>query len=343
MTEIVDKRRPRKRISLSDVLMKLGPLLALFILGIAMGIATPKFVNYYNFMNILKQTSINFMISAGMLVVLITAGIDLSVGSTTALATCIMGVLVKSGVHNVCILIVSAMAVAIAVGYINGILLTKLHLPHPFVSTLGTRSIVLGVALLITDATPIGFINKDVDSLLLLGSKTIFGFPISFIAVIIVVVIYHIFLNKTMLGRQLYCVGGNPEAARLSGINSDKVLTIAYTISGAMTGIAGIIMAGRVSTASATAGATFDMDSIASCIIGGASFMGGKGTIFGVLIGSLLISTIRNGLNLLGAQNDIQYIVIGAVIIVAVLIDVTRGQMEQRARRIAQEKVIEER
>ena len=341
MTKTLKENELNKGFNISEVIMKLGPLLALFVLAFAMSIATPKFLNYYNIMNIFKQTSINFMIAAGMLVVLITAGIDLSVGSNTAFAACVMGVMVQSGITNVFVLMMGALLSTMVIGYINGLLLTKLHLPHPFVSTMGTRSIVLGLALLITNATPIGFFNKDVDSLLLLGSKTIAGFPVSFVAVIIVMFIYHVFLNKTALGRQLYCVGGNPEAARLSGINSDRVLQIAYTISGAMTGVAGIIMAGRVSTASATSGATFDMDAIAACIIGGASFMGGKGSIFGVLIGALLISTIRNGLNLLGAQNDIQYIVIGAVIIIAVLIDVTRTQMEQNARRMAQAKSID--
>ena len=341
MTNSILRGISDKKLSAKEIVMKMGPLLALLVLSIIMSLSTPKFLNYFNIMNIFKQTSINFMIASGMLIVLITAGIDLSVGSNAAMAACVMGVMLQSGITNVFLLIIGAMLSSMLVGYINGVLLTKLHLPHPFVSTMGTKFIVLGFALLITNATPIGFINKGVDPLLVLGSKTIYGFPVSFIAVIIVMFGYHVFLNKTALGRQLYCVGGNPEASHLSGINSGKVLRIAYTISGAMTGLAGIILVGRVSTASATVGTTFDMDSIAACIIGGASFMGGKGSIFGVLIGALLISTIRNGLNLLGAQNDIQYIVIGLVIIVAVFIDVTRSRLEQNARRLAQAKSID--
>ena len=147
--------------------------------------------------------------------------------------------------------------------------------------------------------------------------------------------LFSVFLNKSALGRQIYCVGGNAEAARLSGIKSKNVLTFVYSLSGFMCGLAGVLLVGRVASANATSGMTYDTDAIASCIIGGASFSGGKGTIWGTMIGALLISIIRNGLNLLGTKNDIQYIVIGAVIILAVTIDVTRGKVEAKARRLA--------
>lgn len=321
--------------NVKDLLMKLGPLMALFLLCIVLSIATDKFFNYSNFMNVFKQAAINCFIASGMLVVLITAGIDLSVGSTCVLAACTMGVMVEKGITNPVLLIVAALLVGAAVGWVNGFLLTKLKLPHPFVSTMGTKNVILGLALFITGATPIGFQNKGVDSILFLGAKTIGGFPISFIAVIVAFVLFHFFLNKTQLGRQIYCVGGNAEASRLSGINSDRVLSFVYTLSGTMSAIAGIILVGRVSSANANAGLTFDTDAIAACIIGGASFNGGKGTIWGTLIGALLIAVIRNGLNLLGAQSDIQYIVIGLVIIAAVFIDVSREAMEAKARRLA--------
>lgn len=324
-----------KKVSVKSIISKLGPLLALFILCAILSIASDKFLSYGNFMNIIKQASINCFISAGMLVVLITAGIDLSVGFNCVLATCVMGVGMQAGIKNSFVLMAAAILVSVLIGYINGNLLTRLDLPHPFVSTLGMKFITWGVALYITSATPIGFKNQDVDGILFLGSKTINGFPVSFIAVIIVFCIMHVFLTKTKLGRQIYCAGGNPEAARLSGIDSKKVLRITYTIAGLMCGIAGIILAGRVSTANANAGTTYDTDAIAACIIGGASFTGGKGSIWGTMTGALLIAVIRNGLNLLGAQTDIQYIIIGLVIIIAVLIDVTRGKAEARARKMA--------
>lgn len=324
-----------KRFGIKTVVSKLGPLLALLILCVILSIASDKFLSYNNFMNIIKQASINCFISAGMLVVLITAGIDLSVGFNCVLATCVMGVGMKAGITNSCILMTAAILVSVLVGYINGNLLTRLDLPHPFVSTLGMKFITWGIALYITSATPIGFKNQGVDGVLFLGSKTIKGFPVSFIAVIIVFSVMHVFLTRTKLGRQIYCAGGNPEAARLSGIDSQKVLRITYTIAGLMCGIAGIILAGRVSTANANAGTTYDTDAIAACIIGGASFTGGKGSVWGTMTGALLIAVIRNGLNLLGAQTDIQYIIIGLVIITAVLIDVTRGKAEARARKMA--------
>lgn len=146
----------------------------------------------------------------------------------------------------------------------------------------------------------------------------------------------HFFLNRTALGRSIYCVGGNPEAARMSGINSDNVLTFCYTLSGFMCALAGIVLVGRTGVANGTnAQQPYDTDAIAACIIGGASFMGGKGTMTGTMLGALIIAVIRNGLTLLGAQSDIQFIVVGMVIIIAVLIDVVRGQMEVRARRLA--------
>lgn len=317
--------------------MKLGPLVALFVLGIVLAIMLPgKFIRMSNFMNILKQASINCMIASGMLVVLITAGIDLSVGSNTVLGACLIGVLVQNfGITNPIILMLSAIMICTLMGFVNGTLLTRLDLPHPFVSTLGMKNVLLGLALLITNSTPVGFMNKGVDSTLFLGSQTINDFPISFIMVIVVFAVFHVFLTKSALGRQIYCVGGNAEAARLSGIKSKNVLTFVYSLSGFMCGLAAIILVGRVTTANATAGTTYDTDAIAACIIGGASFTGGKGTIWGTLLGAILIATIRNGLNLMGTKNDVQFIVIGAVIILAVAVDVIRNKMEAKARRLA--------
>lgn len=326
-----------KKMNVGDVLMKLGPLLALALLVVVFSIALPgKFFRMGNIMNILKQTSINCLIASGMLIVLITAGIDLSVGSNCVLAACTIGVLVQNfGIKNPVILIGGCVLVSTLAGVLNGVLLTRLELPHPFVSTLGMKNVLLGLALLITSSTAIGFTGKGVDSVLFIGKQTIGDFPLSFVLVIVVYIGFHVFLNHTVLGRQIYCVGGNAEAARLSGIRSKNVLTFVYGLSGFMCGLAGLVLVGRVATANATAGMTYDTDAIAACIIGGASFTGGKGTIWGTMIGALLIGTIRNGLNLFGTKNDIQYIVIGLVIILAVTIDVTRNKLEARARKAA--------
>lgn len=335
----------KKTISIKDLAQKLGPLIALAVTMVVFAVLVDggKFLLVSNQMNILKQASLNCLIAVGMLLCLITAGIDLSVGSNTVLCACVIGVLMQNfGITNPVILIIAGVFVSTCCGVLNGVLLTRLDLPHPFVSTLGIKNVLLGLALVITSSTSIGFTNKGVDSLLWFGQATVgqfgetnAGFPVSFILVVIVYIIFDIFLKRTALGRKIYCVGGNGEAARLSGIDSKNVLTIVYGISGFMCGLAGVVMCGRVATANATAGTTYDTDAIAACIIGGASFTGGKGTIWGTMIGALLMAVIRNGLNLMGASNDVQYIVIGAVIIVAVTIDVVRNKMEAKARRLA--------
>lgn len=323
----------------AGLMSKLGTLLALVILCIILSIATDKFLQVTNIMNVLKQTAVNALIASGMLVTLITAGIDLSVGANAITCACVMGMLKSMGVENTFVLILASLVVGTFIGWCNGMLLTRLHLPHPFVSTLGMKNILCGVALLVVQSKMISNFPKGVTWLgsYSVGSAGTFpGIPVSFIAVLLLFCVFHVFLNKTALGRQIYCVGGNPEAARLSGIDSKNVLTFCYSLSGFMCAIAAIVLIGRAGIANpANAIQPYDTDAIAACIIGGASFMGGKGTIWGTLIGALIIAVIRNGLTLLNAQSDIQYIVVGAVIILAVFIDVTREAMEAKARRLA--------
>lgn len=333
----------KKKSTVKELLEKLGTVMALLILIVIFCIVMPdKFPRIGNVMNILKQASINCLIASGMLCALITAGIDLSVGSNCVLCTCTIGVLVQNfGVTNAFILAVCGLAVSTFAGFINGTLLTRLDLPHPFVSTMGMKNVLLGIALVITGSKSIGFTNTGVDTLMWIGGGSVFkfgtfpGIPVSFILVILVFILFDIFLKKSALGRQIYCCGGNPEAARLSGIPSKNVLTFVYALSGFMAGLAGVVSVGRLASANANAGTTYDNDAIAACIVGGASFTGGKGTIWGTLIGAMIMAVIRNGLNLMGASNDLQYIVIGAVIILAVTIDVVRNKMEANARKMA--------
>ena len=340
----------KKKNSGKELLQKLGTLMALALLVLIFCVMMPdKFPRISNIMNIFKQASINCLIASGMLCALITAGIDLSVGSNCVLCTCTIGVLVQNfGITSMPLLIIAGLAVSTLAGFVNGILLTRLDLPHPFVSTMGMKNVLWGLALVITGSKSIAFTNTGIDGLMWIGGGSLFttyyegttkvkfpGIPFSFVLVIIVFIIFDIFLRKTALGRQIYCVGGNPEAARLSGIPSKNVLTFVYSLSGFMAGMAGVVSVGRLASANGNAGSTYDNDAIAACIVGGASFTGGKGTIWGTLIGALLMAVIRNGLNLMGASNDIQYIVIGAVIILAVTIDVFRNKAEAKARKMA--------
>ncbi len=328
-----------KSLNMKKILGKLGPLLALLVLSIILSVASPNFLTINNIMNILRQTGVNGLIASGMLVVLITAGIDLSVGANAVLCACVMGMLSdKFGIANPVVLLGACILTGVGVGCINGLLLTKLHLPHPFVSTLGMKNVLCGLALFVVSTKTIsGFPN----SVTWLGSANVFkngsfsGIPVAFLAMLLLFVCFHLLLNYTALGRTIYCVGGNPEATRLSGINADNVLIFVYSLSGFVCAIAGIVIVGRSGVANpVSAISPYDTDAIAACIIGGASFMGGKGTIWGTLIGALIISIIRNRLTLLNAASDVQYMVIGFVIIAAVFIDVTRHRMEAKARRL---------
>lgn len=325
---------------LSAVVKRLAPLLALLLLCVMMSFLHPGFLTTNNATNILRQTAVNGFISAGMLLTLITAGIDLSVGANAILTASVMGMLMsRMGVHNPAVLLLVAVVTGTVVGMVNGVLLTKLKLPHPFVSTLGMKNMLAGLALwVVATRTISGF----PDGVTWLGSADIgkgggfSGIPISFIILIVVFALFHVLLTRTPLGREIYCVGGNAEATRLSGINTDRVLIIVYSLSGLMASIAGIIIVGRSGVANpAQAMGPYETDAIAACIIGGASFTGGKGTIWGTLIGALIIAVLRNGLTLMNAASDVQFMVVGAVIILAVFIDVRRNVMEERARRLA--------
>lgn len=286
---------------------------------------------FNNLMSVLKQTTFTALLSTGMLLCLITAGIDLSVGANATFCACICGMLVKGGMTNSLVLIVIAIVAGILIGLINGLLLTRLHLPHPFVSTLGMKNFLWGASLLVVSSQ---MVSGFPDGVMALGSATIGGFPVSFIVVVVIYVIMHILLTRTSLGRSIYCAGGNMEATRLSGINAPNVLTFCYALSGFMAALAGIVSIGRSGICNgANAIQPYDTDAIAACVIGGASFMGGKGTMIGTMIGALIIATLRNGFTLLSIDSAVQNMVLGLVIIGAVLLDVTRESMAVKARR----------
>ena len=312
---------------------QLGTILALVIMCLFLAISNKNFYSYSNLMSILKQTAFNAFLAVGMLLCLITAGIDLSVGANAVFCACLMGALAKAGMSSGIVLMIIGIVAGGVVGFINGTLLTRLHLPHPFVSTLGMKNVLWGLALLVTGSQMINIFPASVQWL---GLTTIVGFPVSFIVVIVLYVIMHIFLSKTALGRSIYCAGGNMEATRLSGINTANVLTFCYTMSGIMAALAGIVSVGRSGICNgANATQPYDTDAIAACIIGGASFTGGKGTMFGTMLGCLIISVLRNGFTLLSIDSAVQNIVLGLVIILAVLMDVIRAQMEAKRRRLA--------
>lgn len=315
--------------SLKSMVAKFGSVLGLLILCVILSFASDQFLTFKNIMNIANQSALNSIISIGMLLTIITAGIDLSVGAMLALSICVMGVLISKYNVNPFLALLICLVVGAFLGFMNGIMLTKMKLPHPFISTLAMKNVARGLALIVTAASPISGFSKSVQ---FLGAEKVGAVPVSFILVIIVFIGFHIFLTRTAQGRYIYAVGGNPEAAKLSGINVPKTLVMVYTISGIMSALCGIVLVGRVNAAFPLAGLDYDSDAIAACIIGGASFMGGSGTVWGTLIGAMIMAVLRNGLNLLSVPADYQTVAIGLVIIGAVYVDVLRTQAQKKAK-----------
>lgn len=319
--EVMANPTSRKKIEMKSFVNKFGALLGLVLLTITLSILSPNFLKIDNIMNILRQSSINALLSMGMLLPILTAGIDLSVGSILALSIVVTGITtVGLGWPPIFGLLI-CVGVGMLAGLVNGLLLTKLRLPHPFISTLGTMNVYRGLALIITGASPIFGFSYLIN---FTGQANVGFVPFSFILVIVVAVIFHVFLTRSKTGRYIYAIGGNKEAARLSGIPVDRVLIKVYMISGLMAGLGGLVLIGRTNAASPIAGLTYELDAIAAVIIGGASFFGGVGTVWGTLIGAMIIAVLRNGLNLLGTSTDLQTVIIGLVIILAVYVDVLR-------------------
>ncbi len=319
-----DQAHKRK---MREMMQQLGALLGLLGLCVILTFSSEYFLTMDNIMNIARQSAINSLVALGMLLTILTAGIDLSVGSILALSIVLMGiVVVKMGMAPI-IGVIVCLSVGAFVGLVNGLLLTKMSLPHPFISTMGTQSVARGLALIVTAASPISNFPAEIQ---LLGGGFIGPVPISFILVILVYGIFHVVLNYTTVGRHIYAVGGNPEATRLSGINIQNVLLFVYTISGLMAALAGLVLVGRVNSAYPLAGLAYESDAIAAVIIGGASFMGGEGTVWGTLIGAMIMAVVRNGLNLLSVSSEMQTVAIGVVIILAVYVDVLRHKAAKK-------------
>jgi ribose transport system permease protein len=306
---------------------RVGPLLGLAILCVALAVASPHFLTVDNLLNVLRQSAINAVLALGQLMVIITAGIDLSIGSIVGLAIVLLAKMLRADVPAAaaCLLTV---ACGVGVGLVNGLLLTRLKLPHPFISTLGTMNVARGAALLIAGGVPISGMPAGFRNVL---AGELVRIPSPVIVAGLAYALAHVFLTRTVYGRDLYAIGGNREAARLCGIPVDRRLNMAYALSGGAAGLAAVVLAARMNSGFPLAGSGAELDAIAAVIIGGASFFGGVGTVGGTLIGALIIGFLRNGLNLLDVSAFWQMIVIGVVIVVAVFIDVLRQRVGRQA------------
>lgn len=295
---------------------KYKSLIGLVLLCIVITIVTPNFLSVSNITNVFTQVSVNAIIAIGMTFVILTGGIDLSVGSTLAISSAVGASIVKS-TGNVFLAIIVAAVIGIAVGLINGLLVSKGKL-QAFIVTLATMTIFRGATLVFTDGTPI---SKLPEAFVKIGNGKLGFMPIPVIITIIIAIIAVYALSQTRFGRYLYALGGNEDASRLSGINTDKIKTLVYVVSGFASAIAGVIITSRIGSASPNAGTGFELDAIAAVVIGGTSLAGGEGTITGTLIGALIIGVLNNGLNLMNVSPFYQSIVKGLVILIAVLLD----------------------
>lgn len=320
--------------ALSRFLESYGIILVVIVMMAILYATQPAtFLSAANISNILKQNAFAALLALGMFVVIITAGIDLSVGSVLALAMICLAVADRAGLPWPIVILVGPL-VGIASGLVNGLGYTMLKLPHPFIMTLGTLNIARGLTSLISQA-PISGLQPEVRYLgqqyYTLGLFTPpAGIPVSFFVVIVSAIGLWYFLNRTNMGRHIFAIGGNPQAARVSGINVDRVLVYVYAICGFFAGLAALLLAGRTDSGFPLAGVGAELDAIAAVIIGGASFFGGRGTVLGVLAGVLIMGLLRNGLNLNNISPFWQQILIGLIIIIAVYIDVLRRRAATR-------------
>lgn len=310
-----------KKKSVGDIIQEYGALLALVVLAVGIGVISPEFRSGSNLLSLLRQSSINGLIAFGMTGVILTGGIDLSVGSVLALTTALCASLIAKGIPAGVAMLV-ALLLGIVFGAVSGFMVTKGRL-QAFIATLITMTVYRGVTMIYTDGKPISGLG---DSFILkfIGKGTIFGVPFPAILLLVVFGILYFILNKTTFGRKVYATGSNSKCAQLVGVNIDRTKLIVYSLSGLMSALAGLILLSRLNSAQPTLGSGYELDAIAAVALGGTSMNGGRGKITGTLIGVLIIAVLNNGLNILGVSSYYQDVVKGIVILVAVLSDRNR-------------------
>jgi ribose transport system permease protein len=306
---------------------KLQSLIALFILCVVFGVLSDKFFTVANGLNVMRQISVNICIAVGMTLIILTAGIDLSVGSVLALCGAITAGLLKNGItlhaanlfigFTILGAILAGIVVGSLLGFFNGLVITKFKVP-PFVATLAMLTIARGLTMLYTNGFPISSFGS---SFTFIGGGWLLGLPVPVWIAAVIVIAAIIVTKKLKLGRYIFAIGGNENAAKLSGININRVKILVYTIAGALAAVGGIIVTARLDSAQPNAGTSYELDAIAAVVIGGTSLSGGRGSIWGTVLGALIIGVLNNGLVLLDVSPFWQQVVKGGVILLAVIID----------------------
>ncbi len=310
--------QPSKTNMMNTITQKLGPLLGLFLLVVIVSILNPSFLEPLNLLNLLRQVAINALIAFGMTFVILTGGIDLSVGAILALSSALTAGMMVAGVDPIVAILIGCILGAL-MGMVNGLFIT-IGKMAPFIATLATMTIFRGLTLVYTGGNPITGLGDNY-LFQLFGRGYFLGIPVPAITMILAFVFLFVLLHKTPFGRKTYAIGGNEKAALISGIKVTKVKIMIYSLSGMLAALAGAILTSRLNSAQPTAGTSYELDAIAAVVLGGTSLSGGKGQIFGTLIGALIIGTLNNGLNLLGVSSFYQMVVKGIVILIAVLLD----------------------
>lgn len=298
-------------------LSKYGILVALILICITITIITPKFLTLPNIMIIVTQVTINALLAFGVTFVIITGGIDLSLGSMVAVTSVVAASFAHPDTYPLAVPLILGIMVGLLFGAFNGFVITKGKVPA-FIVTLGTMTIGRGLALILSKGRPISNLSDEFN---FIGGGNILGIPFPIILLGVVFILCLLLLKKTVMGRYIYAVGGNEQAAKASGIEVNKVKMFVYTMSGGLAALAGIILTSRITTGQPNVGIGFELSAIAAAIIGGTSTSGGVGSITGTLLGALLIGVISNSLDLLNVTSYYQQVVMGLIIIGAVILD----------------------
>ncbi len=306
--------------SIGQFLLRYGIVLALLALAAFFAWRSPVFLTDNNLLQILLQASVNTIVALGMTFVIITAGIDLSVGSTAALAGMVAATAMKTGLFGMVLpwpaAVLAGILVGVLVGLANGLLITGLKIT-PFIVTLGTLSVVRGLTLIYSEGRPVFGFPEGFNAI----AGRIGPIPTPVLIAAVLTLISWLVLRFTRLGEYTYAIGGNEEATRLAGVPVDRYKTSVYVLAGALAAVAGIVLTARLRTAEPNAASGYELDAIAATVMGGTSLFGGEGSVIGTVIGALIIATLRNGLNLLNVQAYYQQLAIGLVIILAVALD----------------------
>jgi len=314
----------RARVNWRDLLARFGLFLAFLVMVAVLSLISDRFLTTSNILNVLRQISVNAIIAFGMTVVIIGAGIDLSVGSLLALVGVSAAMLATGTGLPVFLVLLIALAIGALLGLFNGVVVGYAGVAA-FIVTLAGLTIFRGATLVLTDGRPVSGLPPLFSQL---GYGTFLKVPVPIWIMVGVLLLTHVLLRHTAVGRAVYAVGGNVEAARLSGIPVRRTLTLTYVYSGLVTAIAALVLTGRLNSAQPTAGQSFELDAIAAVVVGGTSLFGGRGNVWGTLVGALIIGVINNGMNLLNVSSFYQQIVKGGVILLALLIDRVLSQRE---------------